>query len=169
MFLIHINDLSNELSSNPKPFADDTFLFSVVRDTNLSANTLINDLIKINNWVSKWKMSSNPDPSKQTQEVTFSSKIKKSSHPLLIFNNNQVMQIPYQKHLDMFLDEKLNFGEHLRYIASKVNTSIGLLRKLQKCLPRPSLVTIYKSFIRRHLDSGDVSLIRRIINHSMET
>ena len=56
----------------------------------------------------------------------------------------------------MFLDEKLNFGEDLRYIANKVNTSTGLLRKLQICLPRQSLVTIYKSFIRLHLDYGDV-------------
>ena len=56
----------------------------------------------------------------------------------------------------MFFHEELNFGEHLRYIANKVNTSVRLLRKLQKCLPRRSLVTIYKSFIIPHLDYGDV-------------
>ena len=31
----------------------------------------------------------------------------------------------------MFLDEKLNFGEHLNNFAEKVNKSIGLSRKLQ--------------------------------------
>ena len=56
----------------------------------------------------------------------------------------------------MFLDDKLNFGEHLKYIANKVNKSIGLLRKLQNLLPRRSLVTIYKSFIRPYIDYGDV-------------
>ena len=101
-------------------------------------------------------MSFNPDPSKQAQEVIFSRKIKKPSHPDLIFNNNKVIQTPYQKHLGMFLDDKLNFGEHLKYIANKVNKSIGLLRKLQNLLPRRSLVTIYKSFIRPHIDYGDV-------------
>ena len=93
------------------------------------------------------EMSFNLNPSKQTQEVIFSLKIEKPSHPVLIFNNNQVIQTPYQKHLGLLLDEKLNFGEHLRYIANKVNTSIGLPRKLQKCLLRRSVVTIYKSFI----------------------
>ena len=34
--------------------------------------------------------------------------------------------------------------------------TIGLLRKLQAVLPRPSLVTIYKAFIRPHLDYGDI-------------
>ena len=34
--------------------------------------------------------------------------------------------------------------------------SIGLLRKLQNLLPRRSLITIYKYFIRPHIDYGDV-------------
>ena len=75
-------------------------------DTNLSANALNNDPIKINNWAYQWMMSFNPDPSTEAQEVIFSQKIKKPSHPLLIFNNNQVMQTQYQKHLGFFLDEK---------------------------------------------------------------
>ena len=103
---------------------------------NLSANALNKELLKINNWAYQWKMSFNPDPPMQAQEVIFSRKIKKPSHPVLIFNNNQVMQTPYQKHLGLILDEKLNFGEHLRYIVNKVITSIKLLRKLQKCLLR---------------------------------
>ena len=48
LFLIYINYLSNELSSNPRLFEDRTSLFSVIRDTNLSANALNNDLVKIN-------------------------------------------------------------------------------------------------------------------------
>ena len=72
-------------------------------------------------------MSFNPGPSKQAQGVIFSRKIKKPSHPVLISNNNRIIQTPYQKHLGLILEEKLNFGEHLRYIANKVNTSIGLL------------------------------------------
>ena len=39
---------------------------------------------------------------------------------------------------------------------NKVNKTIGLLRKLQNTLPRPSLLTIYKSFIRPHLDYGNI-------------
>ena len=56
----------------------------------------------------------------------------------------------------MFLDFKLNFQEHFENMLNKVNKTIGLLRKLQNTLPRPSLLTIYKSFIRPHLDYGDI-------------
>ena len=144
------------LSSNSRLFADDTSLFSVVCDMTSSANILNNDLIKINNWACQWKMSFSPDHFKQAWELIFSLKIKKPTHPHLIFNNNKVIQTPYQKHLSMFLDDKLNFGEHLKYIANNVNKSIGLLCKLQNLLPRQSLGTIYKCFIRPHIDYGDV-------------
>ena len=92
LFLIYINNLSNELSSNLRLFADDTSLFSVVRDTNLLANAFNDDLLKTNNWTYQWKMSFNLDPSKQAQKVFFSRKIKKPSHPVLIFNNNLTRQ-----------------------------------------------------------------------------
>ena len=38
----------------------------------------------------------------------------------------------------------------------KVNKPIALLRKLRTILPRPALLTIYRSFIRLHLDYGDI-------------
>ena len=62
----------------------------------------------------------------------------------------------FKKHLGMHLDTKLNFKEHLDNIMSKVDKTIGLLRKLQAVLPRLSLATIYKAFIRPHLDYGDI-------------
>ena len=101
-------------------------------------------------------MSFNPDPNKQAQEVLFSRKIQKSSQPSLIFNNNIVTQSLTQKHFGMFLDTKLDFHEYLKSIFSNVNKTIGLLRKLHHILPRSPLLTIYKCFIRLHLDYGDI-------------
>ena len=66
-FLVYINDLADALSSNAKLFADDTSLFSFVHDVDTSANELNNDLYQINKWAFQWKMSFNPDPSKQAQ------------------------------------------------------------------------------------------------------
>ena len=55
----------------------------------------------------------------------------------------------------MYLDPKLYFLENSKNIQAKVSKSIALLRKLQTILPRPTLLTIYKAFIRPHLDCGD--------------
>ena len=56
----------------------------------------------------------------------------------------------------MKLDTKLDFSLHLKNVQNKVNKTIALLRKLQVTLPRTSLITILKSFIRPHLDYGDI-------------
>ena len=45
MFLIYINDLEENLSSSPKLFADDTFLFSVVTSAIEINDDLKNGLI----------------------------------------------------------------------------------------------------------------------------
>ena len=87
-------------------------------------------------------MNFNPDPSKQAQEVIFSRKSKKISHPTLFFNNIQVPQSSSQKHLGIILDEHLTFCKHLKMLTSKINKTIGLLRKLQNLLPRSALINI---------------------------
>ena len=61
-----------------------------------------------------------------------------------------------QKHLGIYLNEKLNFSNHIKEKISKANKGIGILRKLCNVLPRNSLITIYKSFIRPHLDYGAI-------------
>ena len=154
-FLLYINDLSDNLITNSKLFADDTSLFSIAHDPNATANDLNKDLRKINDWAYQWKMNFNPDPLKQAQEVLFSRKIKSQNHPWLHFNNNPVNQTPLQKHPGIYLDPKLDFLEHLKNIQAKVYKLIALLRKLQTILSRPTLLTIYKAFIRPHIDHGD--------------
>ena len=104
----------------------------------------------------KLKMSFNPDPSKQAQEVIFSRKTKKEYHRPLTFNNYNVSETNSQKHLGVVLDNRLSFKDHLTMILNKVNETIGLLHKLQNILPRSALLTIYKTFIRPHFDYGDI-------------
>ena len=130
LFLIYINDIADGLSSSTKLFADDTSLFSVIPDFETSANELNNGLHQINKWAFHRKMSFNPGTSKQAQEIIFSKKTKKNSHPSLRFNNSIVSQSPYQKHLGIFLDARLTFEDNLKVITTKVNKTMGLLRKL---------------------------------------
>ena len=131
--------------------------FSLVQNVNTSASHLNSDLkSKISNWAFEERMSFTPDPSKQAQELIFSCKIQKTCHPSIYFNDKSVKQVPSQKHLGLILDTNLNFLEHLKNILNKINENIGLLRKLQNILPLESLLTIYKSFVRPHLDYGDV-------------
>ena len=98
----------------------------------------------------------NPDRNKQAQEVILSSKIRKGFHPNLYFNDQSVERSVVHKHLGLTLDKKLSFTNCINNKINKTLKGISLLRKLSTLLSRQSLLTIYKSFIRPHLDYGDV-------------
>ena len=87
--LIYINDLTDGISSIVKLFAEDNHSFQL-KNKNNSASQLYNDLDKISDWAYTWKISFNPDPSKQAQEVIFSRKCTKEDHPPIYFNATPV-------------------------------------------------------------------------------
>ena len=123
---------------------------------NTSTINLSNDLNKIGNWAVQWEMNCNPNPCKQAQKVIFSRKLQNTYHNAVYFKHNSVQQVLSQKHLGMYLDNKLNFQEHLNNALSTANKTIALMRKLQAFLPRQSLVTVYKAFITPHLDYRNI-------------
>ena len=118
LLLIYINDLTENLQSNPKLFADNTFLFTIINDPNATAKQLCEDLDQITEWAFQWKMSFNSDPSKQAQEVIFTCKVKKVVHLPIFFNKKPVQQVLSQKHLGLILDTSLMFDEHIKAITS---------------------------------------------------
>ena len=58
--------------------------------------------------------------------------------------------------LGVIADNRLSFEEHLKMILNKVNKTIRLLSKLHNILQISSLLTIYKEFVRPHLDYGNI-------------
>ena len=65
LFLIYINDLPENLVSVAKLFADDTSIFSTVSDKIKTSMDINQDLSTIEKWAFQWKMSFNPDLTKQ--------------------------------------------------------------------------------------------------------
>ena len=129
-FLIYINDLSDNLITDP----------------NAKVNDLNNGLEKINDWAYQWKMNFNPDPFKQAQEVFFSRKIKSQNHSCLHFNNNPVNQISLQKHLGMYLHPKLDFLEHLKKHSGQREQTNSFITKTPNYSPKNNITNDLQSF-----------------------
>ena len=144
LFLIYINDLPENIESGVKVFADDTSIFSKVLDPTSSGTILNRDLDKICEWAYQWKMSFNPDISKQAVEVYFSNKRLPNIPPPILFNGIPVAVEPSQKHLGLILDKKTRlttrFTDHLQEKISKVNKIIGVITRLRSCAPKKCFV-----------------------------
>ena len=144
------------LDSNVKLFADDTLIFSVANDPINTSQKINEDLGKISLWSNKWKISFNLDRSKQVQQATFSWKINKVYNPPLLFNNSTIEQISTQKHLGIHLHEELTLKNHIDEKINKANAVVRVIGKLNNIVPRSAFITVYCSFVRPHLDYGDV-------------
>ena len=66
------------------------------------------------------------------------------------------MQVDYHKHLGFILDSKMSYSKHIDGKIGKANQGIGVIKRLYDYLPGKTLLQIYKSFIRPHLDYCDV-------------
>ena len=130
LFLICINDLESNIKSNIHFFVDNTMLFSIVKDSGISANELNHDIDIIHKWAHQWKLEFNPDPTKQATEVLFSCKKSNSIHPQILFNGTVVVKMSEQKHLGLVLDSKLSFEKHLNEKIIKANKNLGIIKHL---------------------------------------
>ena len=117
---------------------------------------LNDELPEIFCWAYQWKMIFNPYVSKQAQEIVFSHKANASNHKTVYFKSLPVIRKNIQKHLGLFLDSKLSFLDHINEKTKKATKGVNVIRKINLLLPLSSLLTIYKSFVRPHLDYGNV-------------
>ena len=146
-------------------FADDTSLFTIVKDPDISALELNQDLHLISQWAYQWKMSFNHDPTKQAVQVVFTRASKQIDHPKIYFNNNEVKTVNDHKHLGLILDSKLSFISHINEKISKPHKGLGIIKSLSRFLSVKTVDLIFKLYIRPHLDFCDViSNIPSIIN-----
>ena len=156
LFLVYINDVTNGLRSSSKLFADDITIFTTIYDAYKATADMNHDLILVNLWAQKWRMSFNPDITKQAVEETFSRKRCSSHHLSMFFNDTLVKKVQEQKQLGLLLDFTLSFCTAIKSVVSKPRQGIRMLKALSKYVPRHTLNGIYKLYIRPHLDYGDV-------------
>ena len=90
------------------------------------------DFDTVQDWVYQWKMSFNPDPTKQAEQVIFSTKLSKVEHSAIYFYGSEVETVPHRKHIGLILDETLNFAEHIKEAIIKARRGIGIIGFLSK-------------------------------------
>ena len=154
LFLIYINDLPAALDKLvPVMFADDTNL--VIKGKNLPEVVAIlnNELESLNDFFKANKLKLNTD---KTKLVCF----RKKCHPFLEDNLGVVMDgviLDREKNttfLGITLDEHLTWEDHCIKVANKMARNTGVLNRIKKVVPTPSLLTIYNSLIFSHLSYG---------------
>jgi hypothetical protein len=153
LFLIYINDITQDLQCDSFLYADDTSLLEVVEDIDISAERLNNDLQCINEWTRDWHATINTG---KTKSVTFSAKMFKQAHPTLYFANEPIEIVSNHKHLGVTLSSNLSWRAHILNIYEKASKKLNLLKRFKFKLDRETLSKLYKSLIRPVMEYADV-------------
>ena len=154
LFLIFINDLPTELLSKLSLFADDSKLFSriitnkgVTNPGVIEGNRLLQeDLNKVVEWAGKWKMEFNVDKCKvmhlghNNPRGTYS------------MGDRQLEATEGEKDLGVFIDNKLDFGKHIRAVVGKANSILGMIRVSFACMNKTMFLNLYPALVRPLLE-----------------
>jgi len=153
LFLLYINDITDNVSTNIKLFADDTSLYVIIDENPAhAAQVLTNDLSNIGEWAGIWDIKFNPT---KTKSVIFSRKHNKH-HPPITFQNSQITDSTAHTHLGLTLKDDASWKQHILNIYEKAYSRLNILRYIKTKVNRKSLIKIYIAFIRPILEYADI-------------
>ncbi len=155
LFLIYINDISDDFDIDSFLFADDTSMLDCVINGNTQHTcTIINEhLVKVNRWANQWLVSINAS---KTVVMLFSKKRSPSKMLPIKLGQDTLRNVDFHKHLGIFFSSNLSWTKHIDYITGKSNKVLGMLKRHKYEWSRATLEVFYKSFVRSILEYGNI-------------
>ncbi len=153
LFKIYIMDMHLCTSLFCIKFADDSTFEGAGRTKDETESLINNELIKIAKWFRDNRLTLHPDKSR----LIIHSRDKLMNIEL---NNSQIQRCGYGlqeesvKLLGIYIDENLDWSEHIKSVNKKISKGNYLLWCYRKDLNLNSKKVIYESFVRSHLLYG---------------
>ena len=149
LFLLYIDDITNNTDSVIKIFADDTKVFRAVNSTQDKLN-LQTDLNKLLTWSKKRQLPFNVSKCKVIHYGPKNLSLSYSS-------DGNLVQADYsEKDLGITFDSNIKFTTHINSIVSKANSRVGIIRRNFTDMKPAVFLPVYKAIIRPLLEYGSV-------------
>ena len=152
LFMIYINDLPN-ISEKLQffLFADDTNIYFESNDLITLERTVNEEMKKLCLWLNINRLALNVS---KTNFVIFRANKSLYHNVTLIMNRKAITQASHVKYLGVFVDEHLNWNNHVSHVAKKIGRGIGILAKLRQYLTPQMLKNVYYCLVYSHLSYG---------------
>ena len=157
LFLIYVNDLPSATEFDSVLYADDTSALMSDSCPNVLEYKCNIQLQILLEWFNANKLSLN---FKKTKFLVFSPNLSPSPRLNLYFKtpyrNSPIVQIPNQddksvRVLGFWIDERLNFKDHLNVLFSKINKSLFFISKVKNIITLDARKMLYFSHIHSRL------------------
>jgi len=147
LFLIYINDITHNIDSQLRLFADDALLYRPIRSFQDHV-AFQRDLDSLQAWATKWDMKFNTS---KCYVIQAKRRSPKSQYRYSL--NNQVLKtVETNSYLGVLLSEDLTFTAHIDNITAKASRSLGFLSRNLKACPQKFRELAYISMVRSTLE-----------------
>ena len=123
-------------------FADDCLLYRRIK-TDEDAESLQDDLNKLQDWEADWQMHFNPD---KCELIRITNK-RKTINATYLIHNVQLKQTKRAKYLGLTFSDTLSWNSHIDTITKKANNTTAFLRRNLSTCPRKVKDTCYRQNI----------------------
>ena len=149
LFVIFVNDLTNDLTSMTKLFADDTKVYREVNNRE-DASSLQKDVETLTTWSRVWQLPFNATKCKC---MHFGKKNQQHKYKM---NEHTLKEVEVEKDLGVIVDKNLKFHKHASFAVKKANTILGLIKIYFTVFDHKTLPKLFKAMVRPHLEYGNV-------------
>ena len=127
LFNIYVSDMP-ETTSRKFAYADDLALATQSTDFNVLSRTLTEDMKKMEDYFTYWRLR--PNPNKTTTTAFHLSNRQAKTELNVTFCGKTVKHEEFPKYLGVTLDRSLTYREHLKRVSGKLKTRVNIIRKL---------------------------------------
>ena len=148
LFVYFINDMPDAVSSNIKIFADDTKIYSGVKEDE-NSQKLQESLNNLTKWTELWQIKFNS--SKCSVMHIGRDNPKRNYH----MDDKVLDKTKAEKDLGVYVDNNLTFEEHINSTAKKANRVLGMISHYITHKSPAVMVPLFKSLIRPIMEYGN--------------
>ena len=150
LFSLYINDISSDIESEIRLFADDCVCYREIKDEK-DTMKLQRDIDRLGSWARKWGMRFQPVKCNMMQ---LTRKRIKKIHASYTLEGTNLENVESIKYLGVTITNDLRWNTHVSNVCTKANRTLGFLRRNLHSCPQEVKEAAYKGLVRPVLDYG---------------
>ena len=150
LFSLYINDISSDIESEIRLFADDCVCYREIKDEK-DTMKLQRDIDRLGSWARKWGMRFQPVKCNMMQ---LTRKRIKKIHASYTLKGTNLENVESIKYLGVTITSDLRWNTHVSNVCTKANRTLGFLRRNLYSCPQEVKEAAYKGLVRPVLDYG---------------
>ena len=150
LFSLYINDISSDIESEIRLFADDCVCYREIKDE-VDTLKLQRDIDRLGSWARKWGMRFQPVKCNMMQ---LTRKRINKIHASYTLEGTNLENVESIKYLGVTITSDLRWNTHVSNVCTKANRTLGFLRRNLYSCPQEVKEAAYKGLVRPVLDYG---------------